>query len=88
MTTTPAPVTGPKTNTLAIISLVAGILSFNIIAVILGHIALGQIKRTGEGGRTLAIVGLVLGYIAIVVYVILIIVFVVGVGVYSSVGSN
>jgi len=60
----------PKTNTLAIVSLVAGIIGFNLIAVILGHIALSQIKRTGEGGRTLAIVGLVLGYLAIAAIII------------------
>src|SRR5690349_20850607 len=69
-----APAAGPKTNTLAIVTLVLGILSFNIIAVILGHISLGQIKKTGESGKPLAIIGLVLGYIGIVVWVIIIIV--------------
>ena len=63
-----------KTNTLAIVSLIAGIVGFNIIAVVLGHIALGQIKRTGEEGRVLAIIGLVLGYIALVALVIVLIV--------------
>lgn len=63
---------GPKTNTLAIITLIAGILGFNLIAVIIGHISLGQIKRTGEGGSTLAIVGLVLGYIGLVALIIFI----------------
>jgi hypothetical protein len=76
MTTTPAAV-GPKTNTLSIVTLIAGILGFNIIAVILGHISLGQIKRTGEGGRVLAIIGLILGYIGLITLIIVIIVSVV-----------
>lgn len=51
-----------KTNTLAIVSL---ILAFfvSIGGIIVGHIALGQIKRTGEGGRGLALAGLVIGYV-------------------------
>lgn len=55
--------TGPKTNVLAIISLVASILSFSIIGVITGHIALSQIKKRAEGGRGLAIAGLIIGYL-------------------------
>jgi len=57
--------TGPKTNTLAIVSLVLAFF-ISLGAVICGHIALGQIKRTGEGGRGLAIAGLVLGYLGLV----------------------
>lgn len=57
--------TGPKTNTLAIVSLVLAFF-ISLGAVICGHIALGQIKQTGEGGRGLAIAGLVLGYAGIV----------------------
>lgn len=58
----------PKMNVLAIVSLVASILSsffFSIVAVVTGHIALRQIKRTGEQGRVLAIIGLVLGYLGL-----------------------
>jgi len=54
---------GPKTNVLAIISLIAGIVGASIVAVILGHIALSQIKKRAEGGNVLAIIGLVLGYL-------------------------
>lgn len=56
---------GPKTNTMAIISLVLAFF-ISLGAVITGHIALGQIKRTGEGGRGLAMAGLILGYIGLV----------------------
>jgi hypothetical protein len=38
---------------------------FPLIGVILGHLALQQIKRTGQEGRGLAIAGLVIGYAAI-----------------------
>ncbi|MGV3714283.1 DUF4190 domain-containing protein [Pseudolysinimonas sp.] len=51
----------PPTNTLAIIALVLGII-IPIGGIICGHIALGQIKRTGEGGRGLAMAGLIIGY--------------------------
>lgn len=52
------------TNVLAIVSLVLSILGFCFIASILGHIALSQIKKTGEQGRGLAIAGIVVGYVA------------------------
>lgn len=52
----------PGTNTLAIIALV-GALLIPIAGVICGHIALSQIRRTGEAGRGLAITGLVIGYL-------------------------
>lgn len=54
----------PRTNVLAIISFVAAFV-MSVAAVVCGHIALSQIKRTGEGGRGLAIAGLVLGYAGI-----------------------
>jgi hypothetical protein len=59
------------TNGLAIGSMVCGIaeiftLGFAAIpAVILGHLARGQIKQTGERGDGMAIAGLVLGYLGI-----------------------
>lgn len=55
-----------KTNVLAIVSLVLSILWISIPGVVCGHIALNQIKKTGESGRGLAIAGLVVGYIGIV----------------------
>lgn len=52
----------PRTNTLAIVALVLG-LTVPIGGIIAGHIALGQIKRTGESGHGLALAGTILGYI-------------------------
>jgi hypothetical protein len=61
----------PTTNGLAVASLVAGFLWLgwfgSILAVIFGHIAIGQINRSGgrESGTGLAIAGLVLGYMGV-----------------------
>ncbi|MBN9238807.1 MAG: hypothetical protein BGO97_03895 [Micrococcales bacterium 70-64] len=53
-------------NVLSIISLVTSILWISLVGIITGHIALSQIKRTGEQGRGLAIAGLIIGYVGIV----------------------
>lgn len=60
------------TNVLAIIALI-GAFIFPLAGVICGHIALGQIKRTGESGRGLALAGVVIGYIAIAFYILMVI---------------
>lgn len=65
----PAPHQAPKTNTMAIVSLI-GSFFIGLVGIICGHIALGQIKKTGEGGKGLAIAGLIIGYIATVTTVI------------------
>lgn len=56
----------PKTgtNVMAILSLVLA-LGGGLFGVIFGHIALHQIRRTGQKGRGLAIAGLLLGYIVL-----------------------
>ena len=63
-----APVAGAPINTLAIVSLVLSIVGLGtfvtaIAGVITGYVALGQIERTGQGGRSLARAGIVIGYI-------------------------
>ena len=65
----PVYVRGPRNNSNAVASLVIGILSWflcpivgAVIAVILGHTARGQIRRSGEGGSGMALAGLILGY--------------------------
>lgn len=69
---TPAPAAGRPTNVLAIISLVAAFV-FPLAGIITGHIALSQIKKTGENGRGLALAGTVLGYVFTILYIIIII---------------
>ncbi|MFJ3958628.1 DUF4190 domain-containing protein [Arthrobacter sp. NPDC090010] len=54
------------TNTLAIISLISAFF-ISLLGVILGFVALSQIKRTGEGGRGLAIAGIIVGFAGMVI---------------------
>ena len=75
----PAVAATPRTNPLAVASLVCGLAQpftgglTMIPAVVLGHVAHSQIRRTGERGGALATVGLVLGWIGISVVVLLIV---------------
>jgi hypothetical protein len=68
-----------RTNGLAIASMVLGILCIywitSILAVIFGHVALSQIKRSNgtQTGRGMAIAGLVLGYIWLALLVVFIV---------------
>ncbi|BDZ63838.1 DUF4190 domain-containing protein [Agromyces mangrovi Wang et al. 2018] len=75
-----------KTNVLAIISLVSAFF-ISLAAVITGHIALSQIKKTGEQGRGLAIAGLIIGYIGLVLGLIGIIIWIAAFGFLASTGS-
>lgn len=68
---TAAPAAKP-TNVLAIIALIAAFV-FPLAGIICGHIALGQIKKTGEGGHGLAVAGTILGYVFTALWLILII---------------
>ena len=66
------------TSSLAVAALVCGIAEFftlgltAIPAVILGHMARGQIRRTGEHGSGLALAGLILGWVAIILFVLVV----------------
>jgi hypothetical protein len=66
------PATVGKTNVLAIVSLVAGIAGLtvipflsSIVAVVTGHMARKEVRRSGEQGDGLALAGLITGYIGI-----------------------
>jgi hypothetical protein len=65
-----------KTNGLAIASLACGLSQFvlgplpTIPAIVLGHLARGQIRRTGEQGAGLALAGLILGWVTVILGVI------------------
>ena len=68
----PVPRRGPSpTNGLAIASLACGVAQFafgplpTIPAIVLGHMARHQIKRTGEQGAGMALAGLLLGWAAV-----------------------
>lgn len=61
-----------KTNGLAITSLVSAIAAFvilpfiaSIVAVITGHIALKQLRTSGEQGRGMALAGVIVGWVGV-----------------------
>jgi hypothetical protein len=75
-----------KTNTLAVVSLVAGIGSFfahiipglggftvALIAVVTGYMARKQIRETGEQGMGMATAGMIIGIIHLALLVLLVI---------------
>jgi hypothetical protein len=69
-----------QTNGLAIASLVCGIAQIvglgplvGIPAIILGHVARGRIRQTGEQGAGMALAGLILGYVGLVLTVLFVV---------------
>lgn len=82
------------TNSLAVVSLAAGVAGYviphpflaGIVAIITGHMARAQIRRTGEEGGWMALVGLVLGYVHLALSILLVAVIVLlllGVGIFA-----
>lgn len=80
-TTMRRPLPTQRTNGLAIASLVLGILWLywvgSILALVFGYTAKAQIDRSGgaEGGRGLAIAGIVLGWVGVGTLVLMLLVF-------------
>ncbi|MEI2730445.1 MAG: DUF4190 domain-containing protein [Dermatophilaceae bacterium] len=62
---------GRPTNGSAIAALVTGLMGFAIVPIALGHLALRQIRRRDEDGAAMAVIGLVLGYGALALYLLL-----------------
>jgi hypothetical protein len=71
-------VTPRRTNPLAVASLACGVGQLlvgplsTIPAIVLGHVARGQIRRTGEDGAGLALAGLLLGWAAVALGIIVV----------------
>jgi hypothetical protein len=80
--TSATPAVSP-TNSFAIVALCTSLIA-SVLGVVFGHVALSQIRRTGERGRGLAIAGLVIGYVGIGCTVVLVIAQIVFFGVLSS----
>ncbi len=80
------PAFGPPTNSLAIVAIILGFL-VPLGGIICGHIALSQIKRTGEAGRGLALTGLIVGY-AFTAFTILYFVVIFGIVIAAGAGST
>lgn len=62
-------------NTLAVLSIVLTLVAAGFMGLILGPIALSQIKRTGEGGRGLAIASIVIAAIYLALILVSLVVF-------------
>ena len=68
-----------KVNALAIASLACGVAQFafgplaTIPAIAFGHVARHQIKRTGEQGAGLALAGLILGWAAVILGILILV---------------
>ncbi|MFE9920144.1 DUF1707 and DUF4190 domain-containing protein [Streptomyces sp. NPDC005774] len=77
----------PKTNEKAVGAMVCGVLCLatggltGIPAVILGHTARAEIRRTGDAGDTYALTGLVLGWLSTVGWALLIMLMILAAGV-------
>jgi hypothetical protein len=50
----------------------------SILAVVFGHVALKQIERTGQGGRGMAVAGLVLGYLGLSILALIMVIIAIG----------
>jgi Domain of unknown function (DUF4190) len=78
-------IAGRKMNSLAVVSLVTALvapfghiigvggITLIIVSLVTGHMARSQIKKTGEDGATLALIGLIISYIHLVVTALLLI---------------
>jgi len=64
-----------RPDTAATYSLILSVLGIGLAGVIFGHIGLSRVARTGEGGRGLAIAGLVIGYLSVLAVIVYVIVF-------------
>ena len=71
-------------------AIVGFILAFfiSVVGVILGFVALSQIKRTGEQGRGLAIAAIIIGFVEIAIGIIVFIFVAIGLGVAASQYQN
>jgi hypothetical protein len=59
-----------KLNTLAVVSIATALTSIGAVAAIItGHVALTQIKKSGQSGRGLALAGTIVGYVTIAFWV-------------------
>jgi hypothetical protein len=92
----PYGVTGPPNSTAAVVSLVFGIITWiflpvigPIVAIVAGHMARAEIRRSNGqvGGGGMAMVGLVLGYLQIALFV-LAICAIVAIGFLTLLGSR
>jgi peptidyl-prolyl cis-trans isomerase B (cyclophilin B) len=61
-----------KTNGIAIAALISSFF-VSVLGIILGFVALNQIKTSGEQGRGLALAGIIIGFVAVGITILIII---------------
>lgn len=72
-----------KTNGIAIAALISSFF-VSVLGIILGFVALNQIKKSGEQGRGLALAGIWIGFVAVGITVLIIILQVVALAALST----
>jgi len=82
-----AAIAGSKTNTLALVSFISALvapighftgvggITLIVVSIVTGHMARGQIRKSGEGGAQLALAGLIISYIHLALSLIVIVFF-------------
>lgn len=81
---TPGP---PPTNAAAVIGFI-GVFFISLLGIILGHVALSQIKRRGESGRGFAIAALILGYLRFAAEFVLLLFMIFWIGAFGALYSS
>jgi peptidyl-prolyl cis-trans isomerase B (cyclophilin B) len=64
-------------NDLAVIALIASCVGLSIPGLVMGHLAMRQIKRSGDSGRGIALAAIIIGYAVTVIVLLSIVAFVV-----------
>ena len=78
-----APSSQPPLNALALVSFI-GSFFVSLVGIICGHIALSQIKKSGERGRGFALAGTIIGYVSAAITILAVIsMFVIG-GIFTT----
>ena len=65
----------PRTSTMAIISLVTGLMCIPLVSIILGHLARSEIRKSKGSivGQGIALTGLILGYLQLLIGILLLV---------------
>ncbi|CAG7599624.1 DUF4190 domain-containing protein [Leucobacter soli] len=71
----PQATTVGQTNAFALVSVILAFIQ-PIAAIVFGHLAINQIKRNGDGGRGIALTGLIIGYVYVASFVLFILIYV------------
>ncbi len=67
--------TSGELNMLAVVALIASCVGFTVPGIVMGHIALSQIKKSGESGHGLALAAVIVGYVLTVVVIIVVVLY-------------